>query len=209
MANDRNIVRSRYNKSAFLIKGIAVTAAPTSNKQIFNPAGCQISVPCPLMLDHDLSLGPVGRVFEMRKSATEVAIRAELFDDEAAYAAWVLIKGGALGGLSIGLGYGRGEFEVLELNGTDYFTRFRISEVSLVFEPANKQCRFKVDPAGAQKLDHPVLVRSRKILSKPFPWERQKGRSLSDAEKLRKMHPVSRELLLDLRRRGLTRTRKG
>src|SRR5882762_2120793 len=88
----RRIVRCEYDKRLCMIEGIAVTARITSNKQSFNPLGCELSLPVPLLFDHDQKLGAIGEVVFARKSATEVFIRATIFPDEAGYAVWQLIN---------------------------------------------------------------------------------------------------------------------
>ena len=219
-----------------------MTAAITSHKKLFNPAGCDLAVPVPLLLEHDQSIGPVGEVFQMRKSPTEVSIRAALYPDRFGYGAWLLIKDGQLTGLSIGIGYGRGEFHIFEKDGIDCFTRFRIAEVSLCFKPANKECHFRIDPSGAQKMLHPSLTAARELLAKTNKLIKSFTKDSDDvemciidllesgecddedearerceeiygeeavgkqrkrtpeAEKLARMHPDSRRLLLELRR---------
>src|SRR3982751_2173313 len=108
--NDRKIVRCEYDKRLCTIEGIAVTARVNYNNQSFNPAGCELSVPTPLLFNHDQTLGAIGEVVFMKKSETEVIVRATLFEDEAGYAAWELIKIGELTGLSVGIAHGRGQF---------------------------------------------------------------------------------------------------
>ena len=80
--NDRKIVRCDYNRSLCMIEGVAITAAINSNRQSFNPAGCSLSVPTPLLFDHDQTIAPIGEVVYMKKTETEVLIRATIFPDD-------------------------------------------------------------------------------------------------------------------------------
>jgi len=161
-----------------MIEGVAVTARINSNKQSFNPLGCELSLPVPLLFQHDPVL--IGEVVYACKSETEVFIRATIFPDEAGYAAWQLIKveGTELTGLSIGIGYGRNQFHIIEKDGVDYFTKFRLSEVSVCFEPGNRDCRFKIYPGGAQKMVHPSKTKALETIArldrKYGPTNRQK-----------------------------------
>jgi HK97 family phage prohead protease len=199
--NDRKIVRCEYDKSSCTIEGLAVTPKINSNKQSFNPLGCELSVPIPLLFEHDQKVGSIGEVVYARKSETGVCIRATIFPDEEGYAVWSLVKEGLLTGLSVGIGYGRGQFHILEMDGIDYFTKFKFAEVSVCFDPANKDCRFRIFPGGGKKMVHPTVAKAREILRTP------PKRSLSDAERLARMSPQSRELLLKLRRHGVKSSR--
>jgi HK97 family phage prohead protease len=149
-----------------LIEGVAVTPTITTNGKSFNPAGCELSVPIPLLFEHETQIGPIGEVVYMRKSETEIFIRATLWPDECGYAAWELIKIGELTGLSIGIGYGRGQFHIIEDDSVDYFTRFKMSEVSVCFHPSNPDCRFRIYPGGAQKMIHPSIVKARETIAR-------------------------------------------
>jgi len=81
----RRIVRCDYDKRLCTIEGIAITPRITSNKQSFNPLGCELSVPTPLLFDHNQEIGAIGEVVYMRKSEFEVFIRATIFPDEFGY----------------------------------------------------------------------------------------------------------------------------
>src|SRR5712671_5449607 len=73
---------------------------------------------------------------------------------------------GELTGFSIGIGYGRNQFFVFEKDGIDCFPKFRLSEVSVVFDPGNKDCRFRIYPGGGQKMIHPTVVKVREQLAR-------------------------------------------
>src|SRR5262245_48316294 len=124
----------------------------------------------------------IGEVVYMRKTETEVFIRATLFPDDYGYAAWRLIKNCELSGLSIGIGYGRNQFFIFEKDGIDYFTKMKIAEVSVCFNPANPDCHFRVSPSGAQKMINPTVTKMRETLARlnrEYPTNRQPEKRLT------------------------------
>jgi hypothetical protein len=150
-----------------MIEGIATTPTISANNNSLRSIGCELAVPIPLMFSHEI---PVGEVVYMRKSETEVYIRAVILDDIVGYDTWQLIKCGELKGLSCAFYASGGQFHCVEINGIDCITRFKLKEVSLCFEPANPDCYFRIYPGGSQKMVHPSIRRARETLERVPPW---------------------------------------
>lgn len=100
-------------------------------------------LPVPLLWSHEgKRAAPIGEVFHVRKRPTEIYIRADLFDNEAADYAWKLVESGDFRCLSVG---GGGRFHVQGVvDGITYYDQWELTEVSICRKGANPDCYFEI-----------------------------------------------------------------
>ena len=89
-----------------IIEGIATTEAENMNRRVFGPAGAIVSLPVPLLFDHDWEI-PVGVVTEAKVTPDGLFFRARVIDGRFRWApqCWTDLKTGRIAGVSV---YGSG-----------------------------------------------------------------------------------------------------
>jgi hypothetical protein len=150
------------SRGARMIHGIASTAHPVRKRDYARsliPSGCMCRLPIPLLSEHSKFARSVGEVFLLRKTPTEIYVRASLHDDsEAADFAWRLIEDGELRAFSVSTEMAPDKYRLqAEVDGVRFFDLWWIKEVSLVRRPGNPDSRFEIFTATAMG-SHPGAV---------------------------------------------------
>src|SRR5262245_30179357 len=116
-----------------------------SDNSVMLAGGCTLAVPIPLLCEH--SGGAIGKVIHLCWIGSQLYCRAVVFDN----VVWKKIEGYKLRGLSCGFQRGDHEIKIREREGVvKYFNRYRISEISIVRTPANKDCYFAIFSGGSE-----------------------------------------------------------
>ena len=109
-------------------------------RQSLQPRGCMAKLPIPLKSEH-ANYSEIGAIYYLRKSATNIYIRAVLHDGPAADHTWDLIRRGLCRGLSVGPG---AMARPTVADSVHFFSRWWINEISVCRRPANPECHFEI-----------------------------------------------------------------
>jgi HK97 family phage major capsid protein/HK97 family phage prohead protease len=142
-----------------IISGLATTPSPDRVGDIIEPAGVRYKNPLPLLLYHDATK-PVGKVTFSKPTDKGVAFTAKLPHIEEpgvlrdrVEEAWLSIKHGLIGGVSVGFRVVDDGQEPIRSGGWR-FTDTEVLELSLVTIPANSQATIET----IKSIDAPFLA---------------------------------------------------
>jgi HK97 family phage prohead protease len=152
------------------IRGIATTPTPDRLHDVVVPGGGKMSLPLPLLYQHDAKQ-PIGHVVAADVTDAGISITAQIAKGVAPYIdeAWSLIKAGLVRGLSIGF---RPTKDPTPIKGTHglRFGDWELLEISAVTIPANEQAtiltvkqfdlRTRAAPGQIARKGVPLLARS-------------------------------------------------
>jgi hypothetical protein len=157
-----------------MIEGVCSTPTIDKHNTSLLPLGCELAVPVPLLCRH-VEWGEIGQVVYLRKSDSEIFMRAIVHDNEAGRFAWGRIESGEFAALSVASEREQGSFHVQgAVDGTLFYDRWKLREISIVKTPANPDCYFNTVGRAAKSP-------SREQQTRRFwsMYEREKSEQLS------------------------------
>lgn len=193
-------------------------AGDGSNNCVMTARGFPLVTPIPLLLNHKGAA--IGKVVHLRRIGTLIYCRAIIFNN----AVWRQIVDVKLRGMSCSFRYGRPQdIQLKDVGLVKSFDQYEVREISIVSKPGNDDCFFRIFSGGfempvAGQLSlsehHRAIARAREAIAKseareasdrPTPTRRRDARPLTgeDDPRLARMHPDSRRLLLELRKKGV------
>src|SRR5262245_11931496 len=117
-----------------------------SDNKVLTAGGCDLTVPIPLFYQHQGSA--IGEIIHLSWIGTKLYCRAVVFYNAAGRRAWQQIEAYKLRGLSCGFKRDHYEIKLREEGVVKYFDRYKITEVSVVHSPLNKDCHFAIFSGG-------------------------------------------------------------
>jgi Caudovirus prohead serine protease len=133
-SSERLIDGSRYQDGS----GLAVMLA----------RGCALATPIPLLFEHGGD--PIGKIVHLHWLGDKLYCRATIFDNAGGRQAWEKIEGYKLRGLSCGFVRDRYEIKLKVEGVVKCFSRYKITEISVVRSPLNQDCFFAIFSGGAE-----------------------------------------------------------
>ena len=118
-----------------------------SDNNVLVAGGCDLSVPIPLFYQHQG--GAIGEIIHLRWIGTKLYCRGVLSYSAAGRRAWQQIEAYKLRGLSCGFSRDHYQIKIEEEEGVvKYFDRYKITEISIVHSPLNKDCHLAIFSGG-------------------------------------------------------------
>jgi hypothetical protein len=139
-----DLITKRDWTGARVIHGTASTSTINSHGYSLNSSGCSVKLPIPIYSQHACAGESIGEIVHLRKSALGIFVIGTIKENNlAADHAWALIEDGTLRAFSGAAAPGSTHLQGI-VEGVKYFDRWRLSEVSIVKNGANPDCRFEI-----------------------------------------------------------------
>jgi len=119
-----------------------------SDNSVMLAGGCALAVPIPLLCEH--SGGAIGKVIHLCWIGSQLYCRAVVFDNAVGRQTWQKIARYELRGLSCGFTRDHYQIRLKEEGVVKYFDRYKITEMSVVHSPLNKDCFFQIYSGGLE-----------------------------------------------------------
>ena len=134
--------------SSRMIHGIATTPTISSNGQSLLSEGMMVRLPVPVLFAHSKYGKGIGEVVYLRKSRSEIYVRAVINNNLAGDYAWSFIKSGEARCFSVAVQQNDYRLQA-EVDDVKFFDRWTLKEVSVCREGANPDCHFEIFEKGA------------------------------------------------------------